>query len=127
MTWGLLVLVALPVIALLVLVAMLWMGSGPPSDDGVVRLYPARRIITMEWVGEGLTLCFIGALGALIVLADGLSVSVGRLVLRGAAAMLFVMAGLTAATGARTPIGPIKACPIVKSVVAAMYVAAAGM
>ena len=86
-----------------------------------------RRIITMEWVGEGLTLCFIGVLGALIALADGLSVSAGRVVLRAAAVMLFVMAALTAATGARTPIGPIKACPIVKSAVAALYVAAAGM
>lgn len=81
-----------------------------------------RRIITMEWVGEGLTLCFLGILGALVTLFGGLQAPVGRVVLRAAAGMLFVLAGLTAATGARTPIGPIKACPIVKSVVAALYV-----
>lgn len=86
-----------------------------------------RRIITMEWVAEGLTLCFIGVLGVLVTLGDGLSFSVGRVVVRAAAAMLFVMAGLSAATGARTLIGPMKACPIVKSVVAALFVAAAGM
>jgi predicted amidohydrolase YtcJ len=40
--------VALPIVALGALVAVLWLGSGPPSDDGVVRLYPARRIITLD-------------------------------------------------------------------------------
>jgi predicted amidohydrolase YtcJ len=46
--WGLLVLVALPIFAMLALVAVLWLGSGPSADDGVVRLYPARRVITMD-------------------------------------------------------------------------------
>lgn len=86
-----------------------------------------RRILTMEWMAEGLTLCFLGVLAALVALVDGLAVPVGRAVLRAVAAMLFVMAALTAATGARTSVGPIRACPIVKSVVAALFVAAAGM
>jgi hypothetical protein len=46
--WGLLILVALPLTATLVLVAVLWLGSRPPSDDGIVRLYSAQRIITMD-------------------------------------------------------------------------------
>jgi predicted amidohydrolase YtcJ len=46
--WGLLVLVGLPIVAMLALVATLWLGSRPPSDDGIVRLYSARRIITMD-------------------------------------------------------------------------------
>ena len=87
----------------------------------------SRRILTMDWVAEGVTLCFLGVLAALVALADGLSFPVGRMVLRAVAAMLFVLAALTAATGARTSVGPIKACPIVKSVVAALFVAAAGM
>jgi hypothetical protein len=86
-----------------------------------------RRILTMEWVAEGLALCFIGVLAVLVVSVGGLAYPVGRVVLRALAGMLFVMAALTAATGARTPIGPIKACPIVKSIVAALYVASAGM
>jgi len=86
-----------------------------------------RRIITMEWIAEGLALCFLGVLGALVVFSGGLESSVGRAVLRATALMLFGMAALTAATGARTSIGPIKACPIVKSVVAALFMAAAGM
>lgn len=86
-----------------------------------------RRILTMEWVAEGLTLCFLGVLVALVAMTGGLDHAVGRLVTRAAAAMLFVMAGVSAATGARTSIGPMKACPIVKSVSAALFVAAAGM
>lgn len=81
-----------------------------------------RRILTMEWVTEGLTLCFIGVLAALVVLVDGLMFPVGRVVVRAAAVMLFIMAGLTALTGARTPIGPMKACPAVKSIVGALYI-----
>ena len=46
--WGLLVLVVLLIVAVLAFVATLWMGSGPPSDGGIVRLYPAQRIITMD-------------------------------------------------------------------------------
>lgn len=86
-----------------------------------------RRIITMEWVAEGLTLCFLGVLAALVVLTDGFDHSVGRTVLRAIAAMLFVMAGLTAATGAKTSIGPMKACPIVKAIGSGLLLAAVGM
>jgi predicted amidohydrolase YtcJ len=46
--WCLLGLVALPVFGILALVAVLWLGSGPPPDDGTVRLYSARRVITMD-------------------------------------------------------------------------------
>ena len=120
---------------------LVYVGSGVIFAWGVGHLVPTRsivagfgdltvdnrRILTMEWTAEGLTLCFLGVLGALVAFVGGLSTPVGRSVLRAAAAMLFVMAALSAATGARTAIGPMKACPIVKSVVAALYVAAAGM
>jgi hypothetical protein len=86
-----------------------------------------RRIVTMEWIAEGLTLCFLGVLGALVVLAGGLAHPAGRVAIRAAAVMLLAMAGLTAATGARTSSGPMKACPVVKSVVAVLFVAGAAM
>lgn len=85
-----------------------------------------RRILVMEWVAEGLTLCFIAVLGALVAFMDGLAYPVGRIVIRAAAVMLLVMAGLTAFTGSRTSIGPMKVCPIVKSVAAILYLAGAG-
>ena len=120
---------------------LVYVGSGVIFVWGVGHLIPTRsivggfgdltidnrRILTMEWLAEGLTLCFLGVLGALVVLVDELASPVSRMVIRAIAAMLFVLAGLSAATGARTPVGPMKACPVVKSVVAALYVAAAGM
>jgi hypothetical protein len=121
--------------------AVMYVGSAIIFVWGVGHLIPtrsvvsgfsdlppeSRRIVTMGWIAEGLTLCFIGVLGALTGLFDGLASPAGRAVVRASAMMLFVMAGLTAATGARTSVGPMRACPIVKSVVAALYVAAAGM
>jgi len=89
-------------------------GFGPISQDN-------RRIITMEWIAEGLTLCFIGLLVLLITALDGSQDSVSRHVYRISAVMLIIMAGLTLLTGARTSIVPIKVCPIVKTTVAALF------
>lgn len=81
----------------------------------------SRRIITMEWIAEGLTLCFIGLL-ALFITASGWSqspVAVG--VYRACAVMLIVLAGLSSLTGSRTSILPMKICPFVKTAVAALF------
>ena len=86
-----------------------------------------RRILTMEWVAEGLTLCFLGALAMLIAATGGLATPAGRVTVYAVASMLFLLAGLSAATGAKTSIGPMKACPIVKTVVAALFVAGVGL
>ncbi|MCJ7510431.1 MAG: hypothetical protein MUP14_06060 [Dehalococcoidia bacterium] len=89
-------------------------GFGPMSRD-------SRRIITMEWIAEGLTLCFVGSLVLLITALDGSQDPVSRHVYRISAVMLIIMAGLTLLTGARTSIVPIKVCPIVKTTVAALF------
>jgi hypothetical protein len=81
------------------------------------------RILTMEWTAEGLTLCFLGVLPALIATSGGLASPYGRMTVYAASAMLFILAGLSAATGAKSSIGPMKACPIVKTIVAALYIA----
>jgi hypothetical protein len=86
-----------------------------------------RRILTMEWMAEGLTLCFLGVLATLIAISGGLVSPSGRITIYAVAAMLFILAGLSAATGAKTSIGPMKACPIVKTIVAALYVASVGL
>ena len=72
-----------------------------------------RRILTMEWVAEGLTLVFLGVLALLVALA-GDGGATARLVIRATAVMLVVMAGLTLMTGARTPILAMRLCPWVK-------------
>jgi hypothetical protein len=92
-------------------------GFGELSADN-------RHIITMEWVAEGLALCFIGVLVFLVTLLAGPGEAASSIVYRACAAMLIVMAVWTALTGAKTSIIPIKICPIVKSLCAIMLLAA---
>ncbi len=83
-------------------------GFGVLSDDN-------RRILTMEWVAEGLAMIFIGLLTAVVALTSGTQNATAVLVYRLNAIMLVLMAVWTALTGARTSIVPIKICPIVKT------------
>ena len=90
-------------------------GFGQISEEN-------KRIITMEWIAEGLTLCFLGLLVLLVTILEGPQDHVSLIVYRASAGMLVVMAGLTALTGARTSIVPIKICPIVKLIVAILFI-----
>ncbi|MFC2047390.1 hypothetical protein ACFLTK_03860 [Chloroflexota bacterium] len=81
-----------------------------------------RRIITMEWAAEGLTLCFIGLLVLFITILGGQQNPVSIIVHRISAVMLLVMAGWTLFTGARTSIIWIKICPAVKTAVAILFI-----
>lgn len=81
-----------------------------------------RRILVMEWLVEGLTLCFVGVLAIVTVLVLGADVRGTALVVRMLAGFLLALAGLSAATGARTSIIPMKLCPLVKTVVAALLI-----
>jgi len=89
-------------------------GFGPISEDN-------RRIITMEWIAEGLTLCFIGVLVLCVSIWAGRQNPISILVYRLCALMLLLMAGLTALTGARTAILAIRICPLVKASVAVLF------
>lgn len=80
-----------------------------------------KRIITMEWIAEGLTMIFIGLLVLLIHIFHGSQNPVSIDVYRISAVMLIIMAGLSLLTGARTSIVPIKICPIVKTTVAILF------
>jgi hypothetical protein len=90
-------------------------GFGEISDDN-------RRIIVMEWVAEGVTLCFIGLLVLLVTVLIGTQEPLSALVYRICAGMLIVMAIWTLLTGARTSIIPIKICPFVKATVAILFI-----
>ncbi len=92
-------------------------GFGAVPED-------SRRIITMEWIAEGLTLCFIGVLTGMLALSGWSASPVAIAVYRVCAAMLVVMAGLSVLTGARTSILPMKLCPLVKTTVACLLLAA---
>ena len=82
------------------------------------------RIITMEWLAEGLCLCFLGLVAAAFVLLLGADHTATRLLARACALMLFVLAGVSAFTGARTSILPMKLCPWIKSLVGLSYILA---
>jgi hypothetical protein len=114
---------------------LLYVGAGVITLWGIAHIIPTKsvvsgfgqisqdnkRIITMEWIAEGLTLCFIGLLVLFVTLWGGSQNSVSIIVYRTSAAMLVVMAILTASTGARTSILPIKICPAVKIAVAILF------
>jgi hypothetical protein len=72
-----------------------------------------QRVLTMEWVAEGLTMIFTGALIAAVTLAASTEDSVALVVYLAVAGLLAAIAVLTALTGARTPVGWFKACPLV--------------
>ena len=82
-------------------------GFGPISKD-------SKRLITMTWVSEGLTLCFVGILALLVILLGDGSSTGSLIAYRTGAAFLLVTAVWTGLTGARTPVLPMKLCPIVK-------------
>ena len=90
-------------------------GFGEISADN-------RRIITMEWLAEGFTLIFIGLLVTLITAFYDHSNAVSILVYRVSTGMLVLMATLTALTGARTKIIPIRICPFIKISVAVLFI-----
>ena len=92
-------------------------GFGAISEDN-------RRIITQEWIAEGLALCFIGLLVLSIAITAPSDDPVAANVYRACAGMLIAMAVLTSLTGARTSVVPIKICPFVKTTVATLFLVA---
>lgn len=114
---------------------LLYIGSGIILLWGIAHIIPTKsvvsgfgaisednkRIIIMEWVAEGLTLCFIGILVLLVTIFSGSQNQVARIVYWTSGTMLLVMAIWTLATGAKTSIIPIKICPVVKTIVAIMF------
>jgi phosphoglycerol transferase MdoB-like AlkP superfamily enzyme len=116
-------------------IVLIYIGAAVITIWGIAHIIPTKsvvsgfgsisadnkRIITMEWIAEGLTLCFIGLLVLFITIFGGSQNPVSLNVYRASALMLVVMAGLTAFTGARTSIVPIKICPIVKALVATLF------
>lgn len=89
-------------------------GFGKISDE-------SKRFITMEWVGEGLALCFIGLLVFVVTLLEGTTNPASVLVYLGSAIMAIVLAVWTFVIGFKTSIIPIKICPIVLAMVAGLF------
>ena len=117
---------------------MLYVGSGVVALWGISHFFPTgsvvrgfgdisrdnKRIITMEWIAEGLALCYIGFLVTAVTIVAGADNPVAILVYRVSAAMLVAMAGLSLLTGARTSILPMKFCPVIFTTAAILFVLA---
>ena len=72
-----------------------------------------KRIITMEWIIEGLALIFAGALVLVVTFAgDPVSVT-ARMVYRITAVFLLAMAVVSLLTGARVKFIAFRLCPII--------------
>ncbi len=89
-------------------------GFGDISEDN-------KKIIAMESIAEGLTLCFIGILVTLVTMIGNPTSQTAHIVYLSCSAMLFIMAILTTLTGARTSILPYKICPVVKNIVSILF------
>lgn len=81
-----------------------------------------KKVLAMELIAEGLTLIFLGVLPLLVTLLVGPEGRTAHIVYLACAVMLLVMAILTAMTGARTSAIWYKICPLVKTVVAVLFI-----
>ena len=114
-----------------------YIGAGIILAWGVGHLIPTRsvvsgfgevtadnsRIITMEWLAEGLTLCFIGVLSAVATWELGAGSSGAVIVLRLCAGMLLVLAAVSAFTVRWSPaIRPIPPPPASSGKTAACWI-----
>ena len=105
---------------------LLYLGSGLTVIWGVAHLFPTKsvvqgfgeisidnkRIITMEWITEGLALIFIGVLVATVTVIDPSNV-VSTAIYFVSVIMLLAMALLSLFTGFKVSFLPFKLCPFI--------------
>ncbi|MFC2026747.1 hypothetical protein ACFLUX_02095 [Chloroflexota bacterium] len=115
---------------------LLYIGSAIIIIWGIAHLIPTKaivngfgeitednkKIIMMESIAEGITLCFLGILVVLVTTLGDSQGQTASVIYYSVVAMLLVMALLTALTGARTSILPYKICPFVKTLVAILII-----
>lgn len=115
---------------------LLYIGASIIFIWGVAHIIPTKGVVsdfkltdsnknlilTMEWVAEGITLCFIGVIVFLVTAFSDASYAGSKIIYISSASMLIVMAVWTLLTGARTTIVPIKFCPVVKTLVALLII-----
>ena len=105
---------------------LLYAGSAFIAFWGIAHLFPTRsvvlgfgdisadnkRIITMEWIVEGVALIFIGAINAIVTAIDHTS-SISLAVYFGSAAALIALALVSFFTGFKISFLPYKLCPVI--------------
>ncbi|MCX6001642.1 MAG: hypothetical protein NTY79_03805 [Chloroflexi bacterium] len=91
-------------------------GFGSISEDN-------RKIITMEWMAEGVAMIYMGILAVLVTAIAGRAGTASTVVYLSTAITLIVMAILGWLTYARTPIIPMKLCPWIQTLSALLLLA----
>ncbi|MGD9078215.1 MAG: hypothetical protein PVG96_02690 [Desulfobacterales bacterium] len=105
---------------------LLYSGSAVISFWGVAHLFPTRsvvsgfgeisvdnkRIITMEWIVEGIALIFIGSINAMVTAIDHSS-SISLVVYLSSVVVLIVLALVSFFTGFKISFLPFKLCPVI--------------
>jgi hypothetical protein len=105
---------------------LLYLGSALPLFWGIAHLFPTksvvegfgdisldnRRIITMEWIIEGVSLIFIGILAASVTYLDYTSV-VSRAVHWLSFGVLNTLSIISLFTGFKVSFVPFKLCPVI--------------
>lgn len=105
---------------------LLYIGSALPLFWGAAHLFPTRsvvrgfgnislenrRIITMEWIIEGVSLIFIGAIVASVTYIDHTS-AISRAIYWICFIMLNTLSGISLFTGFKVSFLPFKLCPLI--------------
>jgi hypothetical protein len=105
---------------------MLYLGSAFILFWGIAHLFPTRsvvsgfgeisvdnkRIITMEWIIEGIALVFIGTINAIVTSIDHTS-SISLVVYLCSVVVLIVLAIVSFLTGFKIRFLPFKLCPVI--------------
>ena len=105
---------------------LVYLGSFFIVFWGIAHLFPTKnvvtgfgeisldnkRIITMEWIIEGIALIFIGSINALVTLIDYASI-VSRAIYLSSSFALIVLALISLFTGFKISFLPFKLCPVI--------------
>ena len=105
---------------------MIYLGAALTALWGIAHLFPTgsvvkgfgaisvdnQRIITMEWIVEGVSLIFIGTLIASVTFIDPIG-TVSKAVFLVSAIGLFVLASVSLFTGFKVNFLPFKLCPFI--------------
>jgi hypothetical protein len=105
---------------------LLYLGAALSALWGIAHLFPTvsvvkgfgaisadnQHIITMEWIVEGVSLIFIGALVASVTFIDPIG-TISKAVFLLSAIGLFVLASVSLFTGFKVNFLPFKLCPFI--------------
>jgi hypothetical protein len=99
-------------------ILILWGGAHlvftkPVVDGFKLKSKDLKRVFLMEWIMEGLALCFIGVLVGVVTLLEGVGNPASVIVYGASIGMLVLMAIVSAFTGARVAFIVYRLCPVI--------------